>query len=943
MVSSFKELIDELVTLCLATSLEDAGSIAEAGNILDKILAQDLISRSPTLAREIKEARNRIGASHRSNKPPSRKSAQQFLQLLEELSHSLYTLAAELSKLELGLPGEVRNSVVELPPEVDEQIFRDFLSNARLTLDDLEQEIEAVRQGSPDSVAAVKRRIHTLKGESGMLGLADLEHILHVTETFLERPAPSWDRADRLLLVRDWVGDAITAYAGMRHPSVLPSQIEALLLVQSAAPAAKPHVNVDVVRPLEHGAQSLPATSEIEATASIVESAPHETMAGDPSPIPMPETGLQSLPEVPSSKSLIVPTITQPDEPDTAAAVACPWAPEDQDLVIEFLHEVEEHLAAVDQILLDTEQNGIDAEKVNRLFRAFHTLKGVASFLHLQQFQELTHTTETMLDRIRSGQPIPPRVAVDLVFDSTTLLRELGAFIQQTLGTRCDLQIHAGVSVLTERLRQAIEGQATSADDFVQPAAPGEKLGEILVREGVVDTQTIIKVLETQKATGHKLGEELIRNSDVPAKAVAHALRAQQMSSEVNSKLKEVVKVDLERVDNLVEAIGELVIVESMVSNAPEIRQLPPHLRNYLGQFAKITRELQELGMCMRMVPVRAEFQKVNRIMRDLARRGNKQVRMELAGEGTEMDRIMVEQIADPLVHLIRNAVDHGIESAEERRAAGKPETGTVRLTACHESGSIIIEISDDGRGINRERVLAKAISQGIIDKNAVLSDAQIFDLLFAPGFSTAQQVTEISGRGVGMDVVKRNIESVRGRIITSSVAGKGTTFRLVLPLTLAIIDGMVIRCGDERFILPTLNIVESLQPTSEMLFSITGTNEHILVRGQTLPLVRLNRLLDVRGSENDPTKALIIIVESLRTQIALLVDEVVMKQQVVIKTLNHELDASRMFAGAAILSNGRVGLIVNVESLIDASREKLAQAADLKSKEKSAMAHSLN
>ncbi len=413
------------------------------------------------------------------------------------------------------------------------------------------------------------------------------------------------------------------------------------------------------------------------------------------------------------------------------------------------------------------------------------------------------------------------------------------------------------------------------------------------MREGVVDTQTIIKVLETQKATGHKLGEELIRNSDVPAKAVAHALRAQQMSSEVNSKLKEVVKVDLERVDNLVEAIGELVIVESMVSNAPEIRQLPPHLRNYLGQFAKITRELQELGMCMRMVPVRAEFQKVNRIMRDLARRGNKQVRMELAGEGTEMDRIMVEQIADPLVHLIRNAVDHGIESAEERRAAGKPETGTVRLTACHESGSIIIEISDDGRGINRERVLAKAISQGIIDKNAVLSDAQIFDLLFAPGFSTAQQVTEISGRGVGMDVVKRNIESVRGRIITSSVAGKGTTFRLVLPLTLAIIDGMVIRCGDERFILPTLNIVESLQPTSEMLFSITGTNEHILVRGQTLPLVRLNRLLDVRGSENDPTKALIIIVESLRTQIALLVDEVVMKQQVVIKTLNHELDAS--------------------------------------------------
>jgi two-component system chemotaxis sensor kinase CheA len=548
-----------------------------------------------------------------------------------------------------------------------------------------------------------------------------------------------------------------------------------------------------------------------------------------------------------------------------------------------------------------------------------------------------------MLDRIRSGQPIPPRLAIDLVFDSTTLLRELGTYIQQTLATHCELQLHAGVPQLLVRLRQAIEGKLENAEYPVQPAEPGEKLGEILVREGVVGAATITKVLQTQKSTGQKLGQALISQSQVPPKAVAHALRAQQMSSEVNSKLKEVVKVDLERVDNLVEAIGELVIVESMVSNAPEIRLLPAHLRNYLGQFAKITRELQELGMCMRMVPVRAEFQKMTRIMRDLARRSNKQVRMELSGEGTEMDRVMVEQIADPLVHLIRNAMDHGIEPVEDRRAAGKPDTGTVRLSACHEGGSIIIEITDDGRGINRERVLAKAISQSIIDKNATLSDAQIFDLLFAPGFSTAQQVTEISGRGVGMDVVKRNIEAVRGRIITSSTPGRGTTFRLVLPLTLAIIDGMVIRCGDERFILPTLNIVESLQPTADMLFSISGTNEHILVRGQTLPLVRLNRLLDVSGSENEPTKALVIIVESLRTQIALLVDEVVMKQQVVIKTLNHDLDSSRIFAGAAILSNGRVGLIVNVESLIDVSRERIALAIEPSANEKNRKTLSIN
>jgi two-component system chemotaxis sensor kinase CheA len=459
-------------------------------------------------------------------------------------------------------------------------------------------------------------------------------------------------------------------------------------------------------------------------------------------------------------------------------------------------------------------------------------------------------------------------------------------------------------------------------------------LGEILVRQGVVNPSTISRVLEMQKSTGHKLGEELIAQGRASAKAVAHAIRAQQMNEEAHSsKLKEVVKIDLERVDSVVEAVGELVIVESMVSNAPEIRQLPPHLRNYLGQLSKITRELQKLGMGMRMVPVRSEFQKMVRITRDLARRSNKQVRMELSGEGTEMDRVMVEHIADPLVHLIRNAMDHGIESPEERLASGKPEMGTVRLSANHEGGSIVIEVVDDGRGISRERVLAKAVEKGLVEANANLSEAQIFDLIFAPGFSTAPQVTEISGRGVGMDVVKRNIEAVRGRITTSSVPGRGTTIRLVLPLTLAIIDGMVVRCGDERFILPTLNIVESLQPTPDMLFSITGIHEHILVRGQTLPLARLGRLLEVKGGETDPTKALVIIVESLRTQIALLVDEVIMKQQVVIKTLNHELDASRLFAGAAILSSGRVGLIVNVESMIDTLRDSIAAAADLNTK----------
>ena len=934
MGGNFKDLIDELVTLCLSTSLEGAGVFQQAEEILTHIVEYKSLQRDPALLEHTRRTREKLRSAKRPNKAPAKATAQQQLKNIEELSHALYTFAAEQAKAELVQSGEAGRTALELPPEVDEQILGDFLSNTQLTLEDLEQEIEAVRQGRAESVAAVKRRIHTMKGEAGMLGLNDLEQILHKTETFLEKPAPGWDRADRLLLVRDWIGDAIKSYANMHLPSVPPERIEALLAVQSEMPPSV-HEPLDVVHPLGNVVLESNAPTFLTESSNAVE---HATVS--------PSEHASDIDEA-VSRAVQPVAVTMPisDEPPRSApqvSEPCPWSQEDQDLVVEFLHEVDEHLSSIDQILLEVEQAGFDAEKVNKAFRAFHTLKGVASFLHLQQFQELTHTAETMLDRVRSGQPISPHVVIDLVFDSTTLLRELAKFVHQSLETNCDLRIHNGVPQLIDKLRRAIEG-CESSESPVEAAAPGEKLGEILVRQGVVDRATVVKVLEAQRGTGHKFGEELIANASIPAKAVAHALRSQQMGSEGGAKLKEVVKVDLERVDSMVEAIGELVIVESMVSNAPEIRQLPAHIRNYLGQFAKITRELQELGMCMRMVPVRAEFQKVNRIMRDLARRGNKQVRMELVGEGTEMDRIMVEQIADPLVHLIRNAVDHGIEPPEVRKAAGKPEVGTVRLSACHEGGNIVIEISDDGRGINRDRVLAKAIANGIIDKNASLTDTQVFDLIFAPGFSTAEQVTEISGRGVGMDVVKRNIEAVRGRIMTTSAPGRGTTFRLVLPLTLAIIDGMVIRCGDERFILPTLNIIESLQPTPDMLFSITGTHEHILVRGQTLPLARLNRLLDVKGGENDPTKALVVIIESLRSQIALLVDEVVMKQQVVIKTLNHELDASRMFAGAAILSSGRVGLIINVEAMIDTLRENSALVAEFNAKANLNNSKSLN
>jgi two-component system chemotaxis sensor kinase CheA len=310
-------------------------------------------------------------------------------------------------------------------------------------------------------------------------------------------------------------------------------------------------------------------------------------------------------------------------------------------------------------------------------------------------------------------------------------------------------------------------------------------------------------------------------------------------------------------------------------------------------------------------VPVRGVFQKMARLARELARKTGKNVVLEQIGDTTEMDRSMVERIEDPLIHMIRNAIDHAIEPVTEREHSGKPEQGTIKLAARHESGSVVIELSDDGR------VLNKAKQRGLVDDKAdQLTDGEVFELIFLPGFSTAEKVTDLSGRGVGMDVVKRSVESMRGRIAVQSTPGKGTTFKLILPLTLAIIDGMLVSCAGERYIIPSLAIVESLQPLPGMVRTLGTDGELINVRGEIMPLLRLSRLFDAGGPETPAELGRVVVVESVGRKVGLLVDDVLTQQQIVIKPLAPGLGSTELLAGAAILSDGRVGLIVNVDRL---------------------------
>jgi two-component system chemotaxis sensor kinase CheA len=366
-----------------------------------------------------------------------------------------------------------------------------------------------------------------------------------------------------------------------------------------------------------------------------------------------------------------------------------------------------------------------------------------------------------------------------------------------------------------------------------------------------------------------------------------------------------------------VDLVGELVIAQSMVVQHPGVQARQDRdLERRLRQLSRITTDLQHNAMSMRMVPVRSVMQKMTRLVRDLATVQNKQVQLHLSGEDTELDRNIVEELADPLLHMMRNAVDHGIESPAERQAQGKSAQGNIHLQAAHQGGGILISIRDDGKGLDSAKILSKARQRGLIPVDSVPSEKDIYSLIFLPGFSTAERVTEISGRGVGMDVVRGGINKLRGRVDIDSVPGQGTTFNIFLPLTLAIIDGMLVGVGQERFIVPTLAIRESLRPQPGMVSTVQGKGEVISVRGKLIPLVRLSDKLGLPCVAQDPCDGIVVVVDSGARSRALLVDSLIGKQEVVIKTLGDTFKHQKGMSGAAIMGDGRVALIIDPDAI---------------------------
>ncbi|CAX60069.1 chemotaxis protein CheA [Erwinia billingiae] len=646
-----------------------------------------------------------------------------------------------------------------------------------------------------------------------------------------------------------------------------------------------------------------------------------------------------------------------------------------------FFDEADELLADMEQHLLGLDPQEPDSEQLNAIFRAAHSIKGGAGTFGFTVLQETTHILENILDGARRGEMQLSTDIINLFLETKDIMQEqLDAYKTATEPNAATFEYicQALRQLALEAKGEVIEPPKTLAAAANAPVAAAglrlalvdlkpaeiplmlEELGNLgtvsdvvkgetsveVTLDSTVDQDDIVAVLcfvieEAQiqfltapsapkavepivEAVAEEPVAPLATVTDItPAKREAPKKAAAKASESTS------IRVAVEKVDQLINLVGELVITQSML--AQRSGELDPvahgDLLNSMGQLERNARDLQESVMSIRMMPMEYVFSRFPRLVRDLASKLGKEVELTLQGSSTELDKSLIERIIDPLTHLVRNSLDHGIETPEKRLAAGKDAIGNLILSAEHQGGNICIEVVDDGAGLNRERILAKALSSGLPVSES-MSDEEVGMLIFAPGFSTAEQVTDVSGRGVGMDVVKRNIQEMGGHVEISSKQGKGTTIRILLPLTLAILDGMSVRVANEVFILPLNAVMESLQPLADDLHPLAGGERVLEVRGEYLPLVELWNVFDVQGAKTEATQGIVVILQSAGKRYAMLVDQLIGQHQVVVKNLESNYRKVPGISAATILGDGSVALIVDVSALQSLNREKRVAGA---------------
>ena len=603
------------------------------------------------------------------------------------------------------------------------------------------------------------------------------------------------------------------------------------------------------------------------------------------------------------------------------------YMPEDADfeLIGEFIAEGSDLIEAAEEALLTLETDPDDTESVGKVFRAFHTIKGTSAFLELTLLAEMGHHAESLLSRVRDGEIRYSGGYADLTLRALDMLKGILMSVADAIGGSPLLK-----PVEYDELMKILKDPEAAGVSAEEDAIAEPRVGDILVAQGKIEREELEKIVDD--SNDEKIGTRIVKSKAASATDVGQALRTQKKMKTGKQMVESSVRVGTQRLDRLIDMVGELVIAHSMVAQDELVLDGSKiELQKKVSQTSKIVRELQDISMSMRMVPLKGVFNKMARLVRDISRKVGKKVNFVTEGEDTEIDRNLVDVINDPLVHMVRNAVDHGIETPEVRKESGKDETGVVKLSAYHSAGSVVVEISDDGKGLDRSVIISKAKEKGLISDSAdfndnMLSDKEVFNMIFEPGFSTAAVVTDVSGRGVGMDVVRKNIESLRGQAEIRSELGKGSVFKMSLPLTLAIIDGMVVRVGKESYVIPTGSIIRSIKPEKENITNVFERGEMLSLQGELIPLISMSALYEIERTQKVNGMQLVVIVEDEEKQAGLLIDELIGRQQVVIKTLGGTMKNTPGISGGAIMPSGMVGLIIDVAGLIKFSNEVQGQ-----------------
>ncbi len=760
-----------------------------------------------------------------------------------------------------------------------QEYMQEFIHSSRELLDDVEPQIialekTAVYSGKVDEeiLNTIFRLFHTLKGTAAFVDLQTITSVTHEAETLLDifrkgGAVLESEHVDLLCRTSDFIRNILDTVEKQLDDKIY-----------------------------EGVAQEI--VSDLKQT--IISIAPEQASRE--------EYGKPFAYEPPAEKKdEPVPQENSPEEkpqniPDDMQLIITP------EMKARFAQESYELCEEAEIMLLAFEKASYNNDLAANAFRALHSIKGNAGFFGYADMEKVSHTAETILDGLRNNQRTPDKDTIYGLLAAIDFLRNAAKIV--TSGAPIPA---AETQKALAAIQKIIDAPVKTKTEIETSQAAAKLDIESQISAAVKPAKTAEN--KTSGETPKKESEKTSTTGETQAKPV--------------SNIQQVIRIDIEKLDTLLDLVGEMVIAEAMAANSPELKGLQlEKFEKSMTHLNKITRDIQEIALAMRMIPIASTFNKMDRLVRDLSYKANKKVHLEIIGEETEVDKTIIEQISDPLVHIIRNSVDHGLESAEDRKKLGKDETGYIQLEAKHSAGEVWITVEDDGGGLSREKIIKKAIERGLITGDGSnLKDDEVWKFIFEPGFSTAEVVSNISGRGVGMDVVKKNIDKLRGKIDIRTKPGVGTMVILRIPLTLAIIDGMVINVGGSQYTIPISSIRQSFKAREDQVTHTPDGLEIVKVRGELLPIVRLHELYNIKPMYEKLTDGLLIIVENNDNKCCLFVDELIGQQQIVIKGLSSYLGHVKGVSGCAILGSGDISLILDIGDLIN-SVEKVASYA---------------